>query len=448
MGDIDIQLPYKFVERDYQRGLVRAVMDDGMDRAVHVWHRRAGKEKTDLNIMVTRMFGRVGSYFYLFPTYKQGRQILWDGIDGGGFRFMDHIPRKLRKRTDKTNMVVEAKNGSIFRVIGTDDIDRVVGTNPVGLVFSEYSLQDPAAWDYLRPVLAENKGWAIFNFTPRGKNHAYELFQMARRDPKWYCELLTVEDTGAISEEVLKREREEIIAQYGDDALFQQEYYCSFEVPIQGAYYATQIQRAYDEGRIRNVPWDATIPVHTYWDLGVGDATAIWFVQFAGEDIRMIDYYEASGEGLQHYISVLSEKEYVYRDHFAPHDIEVRELGTGKSRKEIAAKLGIRFRVAPKLSLDDGIQAVRTIFNRCYFDEGRCRRGLEALKQYHKEYDEKSKTYKSRPKHDWSSHGADAFRTLGVTHRDKIVTRQIEEKIGRRNVKTDKKGYINPLTGW
>ena len=413
-----IRLPYKFIPRDYQLPVLGA-LDGGAERAVCVWHRRSGKDKTFINHLARCMYERVGAYYYLFPTYQQGRKILWNGRDRDGFKFTDHFPKELRIRTNNSEMLIEFENGSIFQVIGTDKIDSIVGSNPLGCVFSEYALQNPAAWDFLRPILAENGGWAIFNFTPRGKNHGYNLFKMAQGDPeRWFSQVLTVKDTGAIPESVLEQERREIVAKDGNDAFYQQEYMCSFDVPIQGAYYAYQLMAADDEGRIGNVPHTPSAKVNTAWDLGIGDATAIWFFQTVGREIRVIDYYESSGEGLAFYIKELQNKPYIYSDHYAPHDIEVRELGTGKSRLEVAKGLGINFTVAPMLTVEDGIEAVRNILPRCWFDTKKCENGLSALRSYHKEWDEKNQTFKLRPHHDWSSHGADAFRMFAVLYKE------------------------------
>lgn len=414
-----ITIPYNYNPRDYQLNLAKQ-LDIGTKRIVAVWHRRAGKDKTLINLVAKKMFERVGAYYYFFPTYKQGKKILWNGIDRDGFKFMNHIPPEVRKRTDNGEMLIETVNGSLFQVIGTDNIDSIVGTNPVGCVFSEYALQNPVAWDYIRPILAENGGWAIFNYTPRGENHGKELFEFAQSDPYWYAEVLTVEDTGVIPQEVLDQERREIIDKNGDDSLYLQEYMCSFEVPIQGAYYGKLLRQATEDGRVTSVPYDPYTQVDTYWDLGVGDSTAIWFIQTVGKEIHVIDYYETSGEGLQHYIKYLQEKPYVYGRHVAPHDIEVRELSSGKSRKETALNLGIVFDVAPRLPIDDGINSVRSILPRCWFDKENTKQGLNALKFYHKVYDDKNQTYKLRPEHDWSSHGADAFRIFGVSYQEKI----------------------------
>lgn len=395
--------------------LLRA-MDKGYKRAVQVWHRRSGKEKTCLNIVAKKMIERVGSYYYVFPELTQGRKILWDGADKDGFRFIDHFPRELLSgKPNDTEMKLRYRNGSMFQIVGSDRYNSVMGTNPIGMVLSEYSLQDPACWGYFRPILAENDGWAIFNFTPRGENHAYHIYELAKNDPaKWFCSLLTVEDTGAIPRDVLNEERKEIVRLDGNDALYQQEYFCNFSVPIAGAYYAENIMQAYRDGRVGNVPHEPRLTVDTWWDLGINDRMSIWFTQSVGQEVRVIDFYESTGQGLQHYIGKLQEKGYVYGKHTAPHDIEVRELTSGKSRRDTAAGLGIRFDVAPKLPIVDGIDAVRNLFSKVWFDQEKCKEGLNALKNYRKQYDEKRKTYLNQPYHDWSSNAADSFRTLAT----------------------------------
>ena len=428
----EIALPFNFTPRNYQEKAMVA-LDSGIDRIITIWPRRSGKDKTWFNMVVKKMFERVGNYFYMFPTYNQGKKILWNGIDRSGFKTLDHIPLSVRKRTDNSEMLIELVNGSTFQVIGTDNIDSVVGTNPVGCVFSEYPLQDPAAWGYIRPILAENKGWAVFDYTPRGKmNHGYDLYQMAKKSPHWYTSLLTVDDIQHIDKETLAQEREEIIAQYGDDSLFLQEYYCSFEAAIQGAYYIQQFKKAEQEKRITTIPHEGSIKVDTWWDLGVGDATAIWFTQNVGQQIRVIDYYQATGEGLPHYAQVLQNRGYIYNTHNAPHDIQVRELGSGVSRLETARKLGINFQVVKNISIDDGINAVRLIFQKCWFDEVKCKQGLNALANYHKKYDEQRKEYSLKPDHDWSSHGSDAFRYFAVGHKNSPVLVTNEQLLNRK----------------
>lgn len=264
-----ITLPHNYSPRTYQTPFLSA-MDRGLLRAVLVWHRRAGKDKTLLNFTVKKMFERVGVYFYLFPTYAQGKKIIWDGVDGDGFRFLSHFPPEIIESKNDTEMKVKTRNGSVFQIIGTDNYDSIMGTNPVGCVFSEYALQDPRAWDYIRPILRENGGWAVFNFTPRGKNHGNDLFEMARENPEWFCQRLTVDDTirpdgsPVLSREDMDKERAEGM----DEELIRQEYYCSFDMGVQGAYFFKQIQTAEEDGRVTGVPYDSRLEVDTWWDLG------------------------------------------------------------------------------------------------------------------------------------------------------------------------------------
>jgi phage terminase large subunit len=412
-----MQIPFNFKPRDYQLPLLQAI-DSGYKRLLCVWHRRAGKDKTLINIVAKKMFEKVGAYYYFFPTYNQGKKILWNGIDKEGFKFLDHIPQSVRRRTDKGEMLIETINGSIFQIVGTDNVDSIVGTNPVGCVFSEYALQDPIAWGYIRPILLENGGWAIFNYTSRGRNHGYTLLQYAKKEKDWFISILPATETTVFTPEQLESERLQYISEDGDDLRYRQEYLCSFDGAVQGSYYGKIIQELDDANCVRDFPIEDTIKVNTYWDLGVGDSTVIWFTQEVANEIRVIDYYETNGEGLAHYFKILQDKRYIYKDHYAPHDIQVRELGTGVSRLETARKLGINFRIVPMLSLDDGIQASRIILRKCIFHKTNCERGLDALRNYHKEYDDKNKTFKDRPCHDWSSHGADAFRSLAVGYKE------------------------------
>jgi len=437
---MEISLPYKFDPRPYQIPLFRAV-DNGFKRLIQIWHRRSGKEKSALNIMAKGMLNRVGAYYYIFPTYSQGNRVLWEGRDKEGFKFIDHIPKELRVRTDQTKMLIELRNGSTFQIIGSDKIDSIVGANPVGVVFSEFSLQNPQAWDYIRPILAENGGWAIFNYTPRGKNHAFDLLEYAKTDPTWFWEVITVDDTAAISKEVLEQERKEIVAKNGDDAIFQQEYYCSFEASVQGSYYGRQLAEALEQGRIKAVPYDPAARVDTWWDLGIGDAMSIWFTQSIGREVHVIDYESNEGEGIPYYMAILQHKGYVYGEHYWPHDGRQRELTTGVSRQATAEKLGLKpINIVQQLSRDEGIQASRLLLPRCWFDSEKCKKGIDALKSYHKEYDEVRKTYKDQPEHDWSSHGADAFRYLAVGHGQYKDVAPVQPKRHKSNTQMTKWG--------
>lgn len=419
---MSIQLPYNFNPRDYQLPLLNS-LDSGCKRAVIVWHRRSGKDKTLVNFVGKKTHERIGAYHYYFPTSVMGRKILWDGMDKSGFKFMNHFPKELIAKKNEQEMKIQFKNGSQFQIIGTDKLE-LVGTNPIGCVFSEYSLQNPKAWEYVRPILAENGGWAIFNMTPRGHNHGYTIYKMASANPAWFCQLLTVKDTKAISLEAIQEDRNSGMS----DAMVEQEYYCSFELGVEGAYYSKEMSKAVKEGRLTLVPIDDTVPVWTFWDLGISDSMSIWFAQFVGREIHLVDYYEANNYGFKHYAEMLKNKGYFYGGHFAPHDINAREMsvvdenGRAMRRIDSAAALGIKFeRVPNSVRLEDGIEQVRGLLGQCWFDSKKCEFATNCLENYHKSYDEKRKIFSDKPEHDWSSHCADAFRTLAVAYRAGMI---------------------------
>lgn len=421
-----IKIP-NFEPRPYQIPFLKA-MDEGCKRALLVWHRRAGKEVACFNWLVKQAFWhRIGTYVYFFPTTSLGRRILWDGANKQGKRFMDYIPKQIIKSKNSVEMKITLTNGSVIQIIGTDNILNV-GINPVGCVFSEYSLQNPACWTYVRPILRENGGWAIFNMTPRGKNHGYEMYLMAKNNPAWFCQRLSITDTNVLTEADIDEERAEGMS----EDLIQQEYYCSFEQGIEGAFYAKLLSIADTEGRITDVPYDPHLPVDTFWDLGVSDPSVILFTQNTGMSIRVIDMYHCQGEGLQHYARLLQEKaeklKYVYGTHWAPHDIQVRELGSGaRSRLMIAKDLGINFRIVPNIPILDGIEHVRGIFNKLWIDKRKCKHLLACLEAYHKEYNERMQCYKDKPAHDWSSHGADCARYMAIAYSRESSMRRMTE---------------------
>ena len=410
---------------------------EGYKRAVCVWHRRAGKDKTFLNYMIPQMLRRVGAYYYYFPTASMGRDILWDGMDRDGFKFLDHFPPLLIARTNATEMMIELKNGSIFKIRGTDKREPI-GVNPVGVVFSEFSRQNPlCGWDLVRPILAENDGWAVFNFTPRGKNHAYRLHRMAEGNPQWFSQVLTANDTNAISPEAIEDER----ASGMSEELIQQEFYCSFDAGVEGSYYGRSISQLWSWDQIGNVPYESQAPVYTIWDLGIGDSTAIWCLQLIKQEIHFIDYYESQGEGLGHYAEWLKSKPYRYAGHWLPHDAAKREFqsdGSVKSVFDMAANLlqstdamsGIK---TPEVGIveahrvEEGIEETRVLLQtkgRIWIDSGLCQRGIDCLEQYHKAYRDRLETFAESPEHDWSSHGADAFRYAVIAYRYHIKSQE------------------------
>lgn len=407
---MEIVLPNRWRPRPYQRRLWD-YLEAGGKRAVAVWHRRAGKDEVCLHWAACAAMQRIGNYWHMLPEASQARKAIWDAVNPhtGQRRIAEAFPPEIRAGQRDEDMQIKLVNGSSWQIVGSDNFNSLVGAPPTGLVFSEYSLTNPTAWDYLRPILAENGGWCLFMLTPRGRNHAWKLYDLARSRQDWFAELLTVDDTGAISPEIISEER----ASGMDEDLVAQEYYCSFDAALAGAYYGKLLQKADTEGRIGKVPWAPDAVVHTAWDLGIGDSTAIWFTQQVGQETRLIDYYENFGVGLDHYAKVLREKPYVYGEHLLPHDAQVADLSTGRSRLQTLASLGIAGRVLPREpNVEDGINAVRNLLPRCWFDAEKCARGLEALRQYRCDYDDARKIYSARPRHDWTSHAADAFRYL------------------------------------
>jgi hypothetical protein len=398
------------------------MIDDKKKRAIYVWHRRAGKDLLALNrILYSAMFEAVGTYWHIFPSYAQGAKSVWQETNSEGRKYIDYIPQELIAKKNEKELKITLKNGSIYQIVGSDNPDSLRGAGIKGAVFSEYAEQDPRAWGTIQPMLLENNGWAMFNFTPKGQNHAYELYKMAQKMPEvWHSEIKTAEETGVFTQEQLEQVKAEILSEGKTLDFFNQEFLCSFNNPIEGAYYSKIIDDLDKQGRISDYPHNPALPVFTFWDLGVGDATTIWFAQFIGNEIRIIDYIEDNNRGLDSYIKEVKDKIYIYEQHYAPHDIQIREFTNGKSRLETAYELGLRFLIAPKLSIDDGINAVRSILPKCFFNEATTRRGLLTLKNYKKEFDNKNNTFKLQPKHDWASHGADAFRYLAVSYRENI----------------------------
>jgi len=417
-----ITLPYQ--PREYQIPMW-AARHSGIKRSIKVWHRRAGKDLDDVAYTLDQMLRRRGNYWHVYPYYAQARKAIWEGKTKEGKSYLDFIPPQLIKSKDKQQMSFELINGSIWRLVGADNPDSLVGAGPVGVVYSEYSLQKPSVAEYIRPMILENDGWEAYNFTPRGENHAYHLLEMAKDNPKWFVSVLTIDDTGVITKEQIDEERK----QGKSEEIIQQEYYCSFKGSIEGAYFAAEMRRAAEDNRITEVPHDTALPVYTFWDLGYNDTTAIWFLQpQRGGAFRVIDYYENNGESLAHYSRVLEDKRREGYDIKAlqfPHDGDSHSVQTGKSPAQIMRDLKWQVDVLPRTNdkLVD-IDAARSILNACYFDKVKCKAGIEALKQYRKEYDENRKVFKSRPLHDWSSNGADAFlqfavhgkRVLGTAH--------------------------------
>ena len=368
-----------------------------------VCHRRAGKtvaciaDLIDAALCCDKPNGR---YAYVAPTYAQAKDIAWNYLK----QYTAPIPNI---KLSDSELHVTMPNGARIRLYGAENYDRMRGIYLDGCVLDEYALFDPRAWpEVIRPALSDRRGWAVFLGTPKGQNAFYETWRDGQRDEAWFTLMLKASETGILGDEELADARKTM-----SEDQFAQEYECSFEAAVPGAYYGKLMRQAEEDKRITRVPYDPMMPVETWWDLGVGDSTVIWFAQRSpGGEVRLIDYHETHGEGLPAFVKLLNAKPYNYSRHVAPHDIEVRELGTGRSRREMADELGLRFDVAPKLTVEDGIEAVRMLLPRCWFDADKCQPGIDALKWYQAEYNDKMRTFKAKPLHDWASHAADACR--------------------------------------
>lgn len=403
------EFPYEFELREYQKPLWRHIQNGGK-RAIACWHRRGGKDLTLWNLMICEAWKRKGTYYYFLPTFAQGRKIIWDGMTIDGRKFTNYIPEKCIKNKTTTPMKIELINGSVIEIIGTDNYDSIRGTNPIGCVFSEFAYQNPMAWEVVRPILKANDGWAVFNSTPNGKNTFYDMFTMAKENDEWFCENLSILQTKMFDETDMQAERDEGMS----EEMLQQEYYCSFDVGTLGSYYAKQINDAQKENRICAVPYEPAVLVDVFMDLGRNDSTTILYVQTIGKEIRIIEAYDHSGQPVSHYVREMNSKDYQYRHLYLPHDGFNKRMESGKSIAEQFKEAGFEIKRVPNAMINNGIQQLRKVFPRIWFDKEKCKELIRALENYHKEWDEKKKVFRDHPFHDWSSHYSDAARYMAI----------------------------------
>lgn len=427
-----IPLPYRFDPWPYQEDVFLAFYDHGIRRFFEVWHRRSGKDKTFLNLMIDQMSQRVGNYCHVFPQRAMGRRIVWHGIDSDGMRYTDHFPPALVYRSLEQEMMIslkhpddETREGSIYWVLGSDkDTNLIVGQNPVAIIWSEYSLINPRMREVALPILRRNGGWEALILTPRGRNHAYTLYQQVLHNPDWHVRYYPITSTTKWdgSPVTTAEDVQQDIADGMRPEAAQQEYYLSWDIPMPGAVYSQEMQWLEAQGRIGDVPYNPQQPVYTCWDLGRDNANAIWWLQPAGADIHVIDYEEGTGKSLQDWIALVKAKPYIYdhaqlgltrtpyERHFGPHDLEVTDYSAHKTRRLIALDHGLRFTVIERGPLEDGLETTRQFLKRCRFHQDTCARGLDCLRSYRYIWDEERQTYGKLPDHDWSSNGVDALR--------------------------------------
>ncbi len=404
-------LPHIYQPRKYQLPILSA-LDSGIKRVVWCAHRRSGKDVTILNWCIKRLFQEKGTCFYILPTYSQGKKVIWEEMNNDGLRMIDYFPAQIIESKNQQEMKIRLINGSLFQVIGSDNIDSLVGTNPKIIVFSEYAVQMPAAWDYLRPIVKMNGGYAIFISTPRGKNHFYDLKNIAKDNSEtWFYEELPIDKTGVMTHEDFLNEIKTGMSE--EKAL--QEYYVSFDRGIEGAFYGRLIDKAREDKRIGNVGWEPRSNVNTTWDVGFGDSTSVIFWQVVGSEVRIIDFYENQGEGMVHYAKMLQERKYLYGSHFFPHDAGSGSIQTGKTLVTVARELGLNVTVLKRDDISVGIEAARSLLSVCFIDAIKCSHLIKCLENYHKKFNEKTNCYSETPVHDWSSHASDAFRYVAMS---------------------------------
>jgi hypothetical protein len=451
---MNINLPNNWTPRDYQQPLWDALkntnQEGGLKRFMSVWHRRAGKDDVYMHHNACAAFERVGNYWYMLPEYSQCRKAIWDAVNPhtGKRRIDEAFPKEIRKNTREDEMKIIFANGSTWQLMGSDKYDSLVGSPPIGLTYSEYAISNPSSWGYLRPILLENGGWAAFNTTPRGKNHAKKMLDMARESKDWFSQVLTADQTSVFTKEQLYSELEELISEHGEQygkSLWLQEYYCSFDAAVPGSIWGDSLSKLEANGRIGYVPHTEGYQVFTAWDLGRDDDTSIWFYQVVNNELKVIDHYAKNFIEIDDLAKVLRDKvverKFEFGTHWLPHDARPTRLGMGgrsvlKQFMDCAAQILAdeyieigQFSVTPSFSRDQGIKEARKVFEIAHFDKDHCENGVESLKAYHRKYDSEKKVFSDEPVHDWSSHDSDAWRYVALTYKESAKNQIIKPSL-------------------
>ena len=455
---MDIRMPYRWRPHHHQLQLWR-YMSGGGKRALAIWHRRAGKDDVGLHWTATAaMSDKVATYWYLLPMQRQARRVIWEAVNPGtGLKRIDEaFPPEIVARKHEQEMSLELVTGSMVHLLGSDNYDSLVGSPPYGVVFSEYALAKPSAWGFIRPILRQNGGWAMFLTTPRGKNHAYDMQLAAAKRSRWYCETITALETNVFTQEQLDDEFAEYIDEFGIEdgtALFEQEYLCSFESAVRGSYWGAEMLKAERDDRVveglKPLPG---LPVHTAWDIGVDNATAIWFFQVTPNAIIWLNYYEQVGMGMEHFAAKKWELgakfgyNYEGSIDWVPHDAKQRVWtktnadGTARQRIEDMREQKLNPQLVPNHARADGINAGRKTIGRSYFNKENTVDGRECVKNYQRLWDADKKVYAKTPFHNWAVNGADAFRYGSMAWR--ITTKPPRQERGRPVVSVDAVGNM------
>lgn len=383
-----------------------------------------------MHITAIKALERVGNYYHALPHYSQARKAIWEARNPrtGRIRWRDAFPPEVIKRVDNQTMLIELVNGSTWQLVGSDNIDALMGTTPTGVVFSEAALSDPTTYAFFRPILLENDGWSMHVSSTRGKNHFYQLFQSLKGEPSAFVSHISAYDTNVFTDAQLQNEMRTYIRLYGEAlgrSLFEQEYLSNWEAAVVGAVWGRELNEMESKDRVQPIIHDPRFPVNTSWDLGVSDPTAILFWQSIGGQERLIDWYQATDTGLEHFVQVLNQKPYTYGEHIWPHDGAAREFGSGISRKSQAKRLGLNVRVMPNIPKTDSIALGSQLIKRMFVNanpdrmptnpEDDCSFVLETLKQYRFKFNAENKTMSKAPVHDEHSHISDALATYAIS---------------------------------
>ena len=395
-----IEIAYKPRE---QQLAIHELMDSKRFGVV-VAHRRMGKTVSAINHLIKEAIlnqKEAPRYAYIAPTYGQAKRVAWD--------YLVKYAEPLGGTSNISELRVDFW-GRRIQLFGSDNPETLRGQYFDGVILDEIGDQNPKIWtDVCRPSLVDRQGWCLFIGTPKGHNHFKELRDRAEKEDGWGLLEFKASETGVVNDTELKAAKNEM----GEDK-YRQEFECSFDAAVEGSYFGQMLNELEEKKHMQEIPREELSRTFTAWDLGMGDSTSIWVAQLVGTEVRLLDYYENHGVGLDHYVKWIKDNDYLKAEHILPHDVKVRELGTGKSRLEMLEGSGLEVKIAPRMGLDDGIQAVRRLLPRCWFNVPKVQIGLNCLRNYRRDYDEKRKIFYERPLHDWSSHGSDSFRYLAL----------------------------------